>query len=124
EQIDLKMPDAPQISVIISTYLRCALVERSLRALCSQTLVPTVFEVIVVVDGSDDDVDPEAGLLGAHLQAHPPGRRLGGLLLALTAVFPAVLRLTIDASERVVNFATFACEALIGFVVDYYFCAN
>ncbi|HEU5102195.1 MAG TPA: glycosyltransferase family 2 protein [Roseiflexaceae bacterium] len=42
------------ISVVIPTYQRCALVERALAALASQTLPTDQYEVIVSVDGSDD----------------------------------------------------------------------
>ena len=46
--------DAPAISVIIPTYNRASLLERSLESLTGQTLPRDEFEVIVVDDGSSD----------------------------------------------------------------------
>jgi GT2 family glycosyltransferase len=47
-------PGCPLISVIIPTYNRAPLLERSLASLTSQTLARDQFEVIVVDDGSSD----------------------------------------------------------------------
>jgi glycosyltransferase involved in cell wall biosynthesis len=44
----------PQISVVIPTYQRAALLERSLESLTRQTLEASQFEVVVVDDGSSD----------------------------------------------------------------------
>jgi glycosyltransferase involved in cell wall biosynthesis len=46
--------DPPQISVVIPTYERAPLLERSLQSLTAQTLPPSQFEVVVVDDGSSD----------------------------------------------------------------------
>lgn len=43
-----------QVSVIVPTYQRCAAVARLLQSLCQQSLPPNAFEVIVVIDGSQD----------------------------------------------------------------------
>src|SRR5579859_6957405 len=43
-----------RLSVIIPTYQRRASLERALGALSRQTLPPTTYEVIVVIDGSHD----------------------------------------------------------------------
>lgn len=48
------MNAAPYLSVIIPTYRRRDSVERALRALVRQTLVPETYEVIVSIDGSQD----------------------------------------------------------------------
>lgn len=42
------------VSVIIPTYNRCSLLQKVLAALLEQKLEPTVFEVIVIDDGSTD----------------------------------------------------------------------
>lgn len=42
------------LSVIIPTYNRCSILQKSLAALFQQTLEPTLFEVIVIDDGSTD----------------------------------------------------------------------
>jgi glycosyltransferase involved in cell wall biosynthesis len=46
--------DGPVISVVIPTYQRAALLERSLGSLIAQTLPHAQFEVVVVDDGSSD----------------------------------------------------------------------
>lgn len=46
--------NAVRVSVIIPTFRRCASVQRLLQALARQTLPPTDYEVIVVIDGSED----------------------------------------------------------------------
>jgi glycosyltransferase involved in cell wall biosynthesis len=46
--------DRPLISVVIPTYQRAALLERSLESLTEQTLPRSRFEVVVVDDGSTD----------------------------------------------------------------------
>ena len=46
--------DRPLISVVIPTYQRAALLERSLESLTEQTLPRDAFEVVVVDDGSSD----------------------------------------------------------------------
>jgi GT2 family glycosyltransferase len=43
-----------RLSVIVPTYQRCASLERTLAALSRQTVPPTKYEVIVVIDGSCD----------------------------------------------------------------------
>lgn len=43
-----------RLSTIIPTYQRRAWVERLLQSLCGQNLDPNTFEVIVVIDGSED----------------------------------------------------------------------
>lgn len=47
-------PDRPLISVVIPTYQRAPLLERSLESLTGQTLPRSEFEVVVVDDGSSD----------------------------------------------------------------------
>src|SRR5829696_6678725 len=47
-------PQRPLISVIIPTYQRASLLERSLESLAEHTLPRDAFEVIVVDDGSSD----------------------------------------------------------------------
>jgi len=49
------MTATPYVSVIIPTYNRRDSVERALRALVHQTLAPETYEVIVSIDGSQDD---------------------------------------------------------------------
>ncbi len=44
----------PAVSVVVPTYERRASVERLLAALSDQTLAPSAYEVIIVVDGSTD----------------------------------------------------------------------
>lgn len=44
----------PSASVVIPTYRRAALLRRLLAALTRQTVAPARFDVVVVVDGSDD----------------------------------------------------------------------
>lgn len=44
----------PDVSVVMPTYHRPALLERCMRALLAQTLAPERFEVLVVDDGHDD----------------------------------------------------------------------
>ena len=46
--------DGPAISVVIPTYQRAPLLERSLESLTKQTLPRSQFEVVVVDDGSSD----------------------------------------------------------------------
>ncbi len=46
--------EGPRISVIIPTYQRAALLERSLESLTAQTLPRDDFEVVVIDDGSSD----------------------------------------------------------------------
>ena len=46
--------NAPLISVVIPTYQRAPLLERSLESLTTQTLARSQFEVVVVDDGSSD----------------------------------------------------------------------
>lgn len=48
------MSEYPLVSVVIPTYRRRAAVERCLRSLCNQELAAERFEVIVVIDGSED----------------------------------------------------------------------
>ncbi|MGH6889580.1 MAG: glycosyltransferase family 2 protein [Rhizomicrobium sp.] len=60
----------PQISCIVCTYNRVGLLRRVLEAFLGQTLPRTEFEVILVDDGSTDDVGP----LAAHYQAMLPLR--------------------------------------------------
>ncbi len=45
----------PQITVVIPTYNRRAILKKTLLAFAAQTLAPDEFEVIVADDGSDDD---------------------------------------------------------------------
>ena len=53
----------PAISVIIPTYNRASMLRASLAALCRQSLPASEFEVIVAVDGSEDEtLDMLAGL--------------------------------------------------------------
>lgn len=47
--------DSLPLSVVIPTYQRASSLERLLRALSRQTLRPSLFEVVVSVDGSTDD---------------------------------------------------------------------
>jgi GT2 family glycosyltransferase/radical SAM superfamily enzyme YgiQ (UPF0313 family)/thioredoxin-like negative regulator of GroEL len=45
----------PQITVVIPTYNRRAILKKTLLAFAAQTLAPDLFDVIVADDGSDDD---------------------------------------------------------------------
>jgi GT2 family glycosyltransferase len=60
----------PQISCVICTYNRVGLLRRVLEAFLGQTLPRTEFEVILVDDGSSDDV----GSLAAHYKTILPLR--------------------------------------------------
>ena len=44
-----------EISVVVPTYNRCRIVLRTLETLFAQTVSPSRFELVVVVDGSTDD---------------------------------------------------------------------
>lgn len=46
----------PYISLIIPTYRRVGLLQRHLRELCEQTLSPDLFEVIVVNNDQNDEM--------------------------------------------------------------------
>lgn len=48
-------PVTPSISVILCTYNRASLLRQALKALCTQTLSVTDFEIILIDDGSTDD---------------------------------------------------------------------
>ena len=50
----LQVTELPRLSVVVPTYQRSALLARLLRALERQTLAPSHFEVIIIVDGSTD----------------------------------------------------------------------
>jgi glycosyltransferase involved in cell wall biosynthesis len=50
--------DGPKLSVVIATWNRLALLEALLDSLTAQTLAPSVFEVVVVDDGSAAPVAP------------------------------------------------------------------
>jgi len=58
---------APQISVVIPTYNRAPLLERSLESLTEQTLPRDAFEVVVVDDGSSDWTERVCKRLGEEL---------------------------------------------------------
>ena len=49
------MTTACRVSVVIPTYQRSASLQQALQALCRQTLSPNDYEVIVSIDGSQDD---------------------------------------------------------------------
>lgn len=49
------VPAAPELSVIVPTYNRSAVVARCIQALCRQTCDNQLFEIIVSDDGSQDD---------------------------------------------------------------------
>src|SRR5581483_11779443 len=69
---DACMKQSPQVSVIVPTYQRRESVQRALTALCRQTLPPEAFEVIVVIDGSEDGTREQLAAFHApyHLQTH------------------------------------------------------
>lgn len=48
------MITSPLISVVLPTYRRCASLRRAVVALLDQTLPPDEYEIIVIIDGSDD----------------------------------------------------------------------
>jgi glycosyltransferase involved in cell wall biosynthesis/peptidoglycan/xylan/chitin deacetylase (PgdA/CDA1 family) len=48
------MSSLPKISVVVATYNRCALLARTLPTLLDQNLDPTLYEVVVISDGSTD----------------------------------------------------------------------
>jgi GT2 family glycosyltransferase len=45
----------PFLSVVVATYCRCDVLRKTLACLADQTLPPSLYEVIVVDDGSPDD---------------------------------------------------------------------
>ena len=61
------LPAAPQLSVIIPTHARAALLRQSLESLRRQTLPADQFEVIVIDDGSPDETDAVCRALSADL---------------------------------------------------------
>jgi GT2 family glycosyltransferase len=60
----------PRISVVVPTYNRCAAVRRLLRAFEHQTLPVTDFEVIVIMDGSEDGTRESLASLTAPFRLH------------------------------------------------------
>lgn len=58
-----------ELTVVVCTYQRRELVSRCVRSLLSQTLDPSCYEIVVVVDGSTDGTVEALGSLG-------PGERL------------------------------------------------
>jgi len=58
------------VSVVIPTYLRCALVQRALEALTRQTLSPDEYEVIVAIDGSQDGTQEMVSQFHAAYKLH------------------------------------------------------
>jgi GT2 family glycosyltransferase len=124
----------PELTVVVPTFQRRESVSRLLGALERQTLPPSRFEAVVVIDGSDDgtsetvealqpryglraiwqenqgraracnvgvaaaaggvivllddDMEPAAGMLQAHLDAHLPGSRLAIVGAAPIVVYP------------------------------------
>jgi GT2 family glycosyltransferase len=59
----------PRVSVVIPTYRRRALVERSLQSLARQTLPPEQYEVIVAIDGSEDGTREMVGRFSGPFHA-------------------------------------------------------
>ncbi len=145
------MTAPPRISVVIPTYRRRASVERALRALAVQTLPADQYEVVVVVDGSedgtremlahfpapyrlrwlwqpnrgraaarnagiglaeaelvvllDDDMEPTAGFLDAHLRAHAadadaPRCVMGAVPIPVDHASPPATRYIADKFNR------------------------
>jgi glycosyltransferase involved in cell wall biosynthesis len=60
----------PQISVVIPTYQRASLLERSLVSLTAQTLPRSEFEVVVIDDGSSDGTADVCKRLSDDLDLH------------------------------------------------------
>ena len=59
------MSGAPAVSIVVPTHQRRAALVRLLEALARQTLPASEFEVVVVVDGSDDGTDEAVDSLAA-----------------------------------------------------------
>jgi glycosyltransferase involved in cell wall biosynthesis len=59
--------DIPLISVVVCTFHRADLLRRALGALCGQTISPSLFEVVVVDDGSTDDTRKVVDTFGSLL---------------------------------------------------------
>lgn len=59
---------APELSVIVPTYNRSAVLTMCVRALCSQTCDSQRFEIIVSDDGSQDDTAAMVAALAAQTQ--------------------------------------------------------
>jgi glycosyltransferase involved in cell wall biosynthesis len=90
---------APELSVVIATHNRRAMLRRCLDSLAAQTADPTSFEVVVADDGSDDGtaamvegLDPPFAL---RLLALPKGGKSAALNAAIAAD-PAPVCLFID----------------------------
>ena len=65
-----RTPQPPLLSVVVSTYNRCESVERLLSSLDRQTLPAAQFEVVVVIDGSEDGTrEMVAGRAAAYAAA-------------------------------------------------------
>jgi glycosyltransferase involved in cell wall biosynthesis len=61
------MSERPQISVVIPTHERAALLERTLESFTAQSLPPSQFEIVVVDDGSEDSTPEVCARLAADL---------------------------------------------------------
>lgn len=62
------MSATPELSVVVATYDRLALLERLLRQLAAQSLPRHHYEVVVVDDGSREPVAPRAAQWGLPLE--------------------------------------------------------
>jgi len=60
----------PEISVVIPTRNRAALLGRAIASICEQTLDPSRFEICVVNNGSTDMTDKVVPLILAHYPKH------------------------------------------------------
>src|SRR4051812_3479744 len=79
---------APDISAIVPTYNRCALLRQTIMSFIAQTLDPVRFELIVVDDGSTDQTEKMVSEMRPHcrfrLRYHRMPRN-GGPVLARNA---------------------------------------
>jgi glycosyltransferase involved in cell wall biosynthesis len=60
----------PELSVVIPSYNRSAIVERCVRALCAQTCAAARYEIIVSDDGSPDDTAAVVAALQQQFAGH------------------------------------------------------
>ena len=75
----------PRASVVIPTYRRRDALLRLLSALATQTIAPSEFEVIVVVDGSNDGTREAAETLATPYDLHVIAQENRGRAAALNA---------------------------------------
>ena len=79
------MTHSYRVSVVIPTYRRCAAVQRLLEHLARQTAAADEYEVIVSIDGADDDTREMVGAFRAPYALHTLCRPHGGRAAACNA---------------------------------------